>query len=89
MKWNGLAASMAYAATFWVQHLDSAKQNTAIQKALTEHGEVGTFLRTKLLEWLECLSLLDKLPRAVEAFKILTDIADVSKYIRFKGLLAD
>jgi hypothetical protein len=79
MKWNGLAASVAYAATFWVQHLDSAKQNTAIQKDLTEHGEVGTFLRTKLLEWLECLSLLDKLSRAVEAFKALTDMADVSK----------
>jgi hypothetical protein len=83
MEWNGLAASVAYGATFWVQHLDSAKQNTAIQKALTEHGEVGTFLHRKLLEWLECPSLLYELPRAVDAFKILTDVVDVSKHIRF------
>ena len=50
MKWNELAASVAYAVTFWAQHLDSAKQDTGIQKALTEHGEVGTFLRTKFLD---------------------------------------
>jgi hypothetical protein len=36
------------------------------------------FLRKKLLEWLECLSLLDELPRAIEAFKVLRDIAEVS-----------
>jgi hypothetical protein len=54
-----------------------------MQKVLTKHREVGTFLRTKLLEWLECLSLLDKLPRAIKAFKTLIDIADISKYIRF------
>ncbi|KAG4428234.1 hypothetical protein IFR05_016284, partial [Cadophora sp. M221] len=76
MKGNGLSASVAYAATFWVQHLHRAQKTTTIQKVLSEHGEVGTFLRTKLLEWLECLSLLDKLPHAVEAFKIITDIAD-------------
>ena len=89
MKWNGLAASVAYAATFWVQHLDDAKNTTTVQKALTAHGEVGIFLHTKLLEWLECLSLLDKLPRAVEAFKTLADNSDVSKYIGFKALLAN
>ena len=82
-------ASIAYTAIFWVQHLDSAKQNIVIQKALTEHREVSTFLCTKLLEWLECLSLLDKLLHTIEAFKILIDIVDISKYIRFKGLLAN
>lgn len=79
MKRNELVASVDYAATFWVQHLEGAKQRTLIQNALAEQGEVGTFLRTKLLEWLECLSLLDKLPRALEALKILTDATDVSR----------
>jgi hypothetical protein len=89
MKRNKLVASMDYAATFWVQHLESAKGTTLIQNAFTEKGEVGIFLRTKLLEWLECLSLLDKLPRAIETLKTLTDIADVSKAIRFYNLFAN
>jgi hypothetical protein len=87
MKWNRLAASVAYAATFWVQHLDGAKQTTTIQEALTEEGVVGIFLRTKLLEWFECLSLLDMLPRAIEALKILTDIADVSNIHLISGII--
>jgi hypothetical protein len=83
-KSNTLAASMDYAATFWVQHLKGAEQTTFIPKALTEQRKVGTFLRTKLLEWFECLSLLDKLPRAIESLKALTDIAEVSTiYIWF------
>jgi hypothetical protein len=78
MKRNPLVASVDYAATFWVQHLNSAKQTMLIQNALTEQGELGTFLRTKLLEWLECLSLLDKLPRAIEELRTLADAVDVS-----------
>jgi len=72
---DSLVTSMDYAATFWVQHLSSAKHTTEIQAALIEQIEL--FFRTKLLEWLECLSLLDKLSRAVEALRILTDITDV------------
>lgn len=73
-----------------MQHLDGAQQTLLIQNALAEQGQVGTFLRTKLLEWLECLSLLDKLPRAIRILKTLTDIADVSKiYIQFSRLLAN
>ena len=89
-KRNTLVASVDYAATFWVQHLEGARRTTLIQDALAEQGEVATFLHTKLLEWLECLSLLDKLPRAVEALKILTDAADVSNiYVRFPGSLSN
>jgi hypothetical protein len=80
MERNELVASVEYAASFWVQHLEDAKLTTLIQNALAEQGEVGTFLRTKFLMWLECLSLLEKLPRAMEALKILADAADVSKY---------
>ena len=78
MKRNALVVSVDYAATFWVQHLDCVKRTTLIENALSEQGEVGTFLHTKLLEWLECLSLLDKLPHAIEALKTLTDVPHVS-----------
>jgi hypothetical protein len=78
MERNTLVSSVDYAATLWAQHLDSAQQTSLIQNALVEQGVVGIFLCTKLLEWIECLSLLDKLSRAIEALKILIDIADVS-----------
>jgi hypothetical protein len=81
LKRTPLVASVDYAATFWVQHLECVKRTTLVQNALAKQGEVGTFLQTKLLEWLECLSLLDKLPRAIEALRILTEAADVSKHI--------
>ncbi|KFY03079.1 hypothetical protein V490_00302 [Pseudogymnoascus sp. VKM F-3557] len=74
MKMNALVVSVDYAVTFWVQHLECVKRTTLIQNALAEQGEVGTFLRTKLLEWLECLSLLDRLLRAIETLSTLTDI---------------
>lgn len=79
-KMNTKLASMDYAATFWVQHLNVAKHTILIQNALAEQGKVEIFLHKKLLEWLECLSLLDELPRAIKGFKILREIAEVSLY---------
>ncbi|KFY28683.1 hypothetical protein V491_00343 [Pseudogymnoascus sp. VKM F-3775] len=76
MKRNALIVSVDYAANFWAQHLECVKRTTLIQSALAKQGEVDTFLRTKLLEWLECLSLLDRLLRAIE---ILNTLADVIK----------
>jgi hypothetical protein len=89
VKRNRQVASVNYAATFWVQHLEGAKQTTLIQNALSEQGEVGTFLHTKLLEWLECLSLLDKLPQAIQALKTLKSVADVSSMHSISGLSSD
>ena len=71
-------ASIGYAATFWVQHLKLAEHIPRIRGTLCEPGEISQLLRTKLLEWLECLSLLDQLPGAVEMFQILLRIAEVS-----------
>lgn len=50
MKRNKLAASIDYAATFWVQNLEDAKQTMLIQNALAEQGEVVIFLRSKFLQ---------------------------------------
>jgi NACHT domain len=75
---NELLTSLAYAATFWFKHVDMAKDHPVVQDALAEDGKLGMFLRTRFLEWLECLSLLDQLPQAVEALKILSDILTVT-----------
>jgi hypothetical protein len=77
MKLNALAVSVDYAASFWVQHLDFVRQTTLVQNALAEQGEVGTFLRTRLLEWLEYLSLFDRLPSAIKVLSTLTDIVRI------------
>lgn len=72
-----ILSSLDYAATFWVQHLQNTKRSTILQSGLIEKG-VGVFLDTKLLEWLECVSLLDRLPWAMEALKTLVNILKVS-----------
>ncbi|KAJ5707127.1 G-protein beta WD- 40 repeats containing protein [Penicillium malachiteum] len=59
-----------YAASFWVQHLGNAGTTK-------EKDEVDTFLRTKFLEWLECLSWLDMLPQALEALQILARVEKI------------
>jgi hypothetical protein len=71
-------ASVGYAAAFWMQHLQDSEETQVIQYALTAQREVYTFLQTKALEWLECLSLLDELPRAVKWLQVLEDTFKVS-----------
>jgi hypothetical protein len=75
---NGLLARLDYAAAIWFRHVDVAQDDPAVQGALAEDGILGRFLRTRCLEWLECLSLLDQLPRAVEALKTLSNVMAVS-----------
>lgn len=67
-----------YAATFWAQHLADAMPNSLIADALEDQGKVVTFLRAKLLEWFECLSLLDQLPRGLQAMRSLAVTTNVS-----------
>ncbi|KAI9039276.1 uncharacterized protein KD926_009718 [Aspergillus affinis] len=64
---NGLLSRVDYAALFWVSHLKNTSNDT-------DKSQVSIFLHTKLLEWLECLSLLDRLPKAIDALKALEDI---------------
>lgn len=75
---RGPLDNVEYAATFWAQHLADAMPISLIADVLGDQGEVITFLRAKLLEWFECLSLLDQLPRAIEALRMLVDTTSVS-----------
>jgi hypothetical protein len=76
---NTLLASVDYAATFWVQHFDDI---ITIQGKRTEEGTVSGFLHKKLLEWLECLSLLGRLQRAIGALRTLANAMKVGiKYL--------
>ncbi|KAK5092347.1 hypothetical protein LTR70_003966 [Exophiala xenobiotica] len=68
-------ASLGYAAAFWAQHLDLAKDTSIVRDALADDGFVKNFLDAHILEWLECLSLLNQLPRAVDALKTLASLS--------------
>ncbi|KAK6521223.1 hypothetical protein TWF506_001448 [Arthrobotrys conoides] len=74
---NSLITTLDYPATFWAHHVDAAKRTTLIQNALSENGELNEFLRIKLLPWLECLSLLDRLWCAEEVFETLRNVLSV------------
>jgi hypothetical protein len=78
MARKGPLDKIDYAATFWAQHLADAMPNAVIADALGDQGKVVAFLRAKLLEWFECLSLLDQLPRGLQALRSLAVSNDVS-----------
>ncbi|CEO59708.1 hypothetical protein PMG11_04375 [Penicillium brasilianum] len=78
---SALLSRVDYAASFWVRHLSNTKQTILLQSWFSGNGAVNTFLHTKFLEWLECLCLLDKLPRAHEALKTLANIAKNSPLV--------
>ncbi|KAJ5797857.1 uncharacterized protein N7503_007153 [Penicillium pulvis] len=72
---TALLSRTKYAALFWPQHLESGKQSRIVQNALGERGLADEFLRTRLLEWLECLSLLDELQGALKGLQAIRDTA--------------
>ncbi|KAJ5698118.1 G-protein beta WD- 40 repeats containing protein [Penicillium macrosclerotiorum] len=67
-------SSLAYAAIFWVQHLQNVQAGDIARGTLIREGPVGMFLQTKMLEWLECLSLLDRLSGAIQSFQELLKV---------------
>ncbi|KAL4786484.1 WD40-repeat-containing domain protein [Aspergillus varians] len=68
--------TLDYAATLWADHLEAAKHITLPGSALDDRGEVMMFIRLKFPEWLECLSLLDRLPRATISLETLARAAE-------------
>ncbi|KAK6613460.1 hypothetical protein H4I95_01804 [Botrytis cinerea] len=87
MEQNELLRSLDYSATFWAQHLEGARWEIPMQSAPIEQRVIHTFLCSKFLEWLECLSLLDKLERAADALKILQNIADLEDNVSLSMLV--
>ncbi|CRG89233.1 WD-40 repeat-containing protein [Talaromyces islandicus] len=67
---NGILSRVDYATMFWVSHL----KNTSNDSGKSQASE---FLHKKLLEWLECLSLLDRLPKAIDMLRTLEEILKV------------
>lgn len=72
-------ASIRYSCVFWADHLAAGiAKSGELKRLLADDGEVFKFLREELLHWLECLSLLGKLPEGVQSIRRLLHIALVS-----------
>jgi hypothetical protein len=69
--------TLDYAATLWAGHLEAACQSDLVQDALSDHGQVLKFIKAKLLEWLECLSLLGRMPDTLKILRVLAALAEV------------
>ncbi|KAL3455860.1 hypothetical protein BJX64DRAFT_294641 [Aspergillus heterothallicus] len=64
---NGAISHVDYAARFWVSHLKNTSNDT-------DKSQIGVFLHDKVLECLECLSLLDRLPMAIDMLQALEEL---------------
>ena len=71
-----LLDTLEYAATFWAEHLCYAERGAPDGFTIVGEAAVDAFLSEKLLEWLECLSLLQRLTAALEALKRVKAITD-------------
>lgn len=71
-------ATLRYACLFWVDHLRDTDINssgkTVSQTSLQDEGLVHSFLKTKLLYWLEVFCLLGKLSEGIIAIKTLKSL---------------
>jgi hypothetical protein len=71
-----LLTTIDYAATLWAEHY-AASQNNVVQDSFGDHDTVIKFISDKLLEWLECLSLLGRLSHATKILRVLGALAKV------------
>jgi len=72
-------SQMDYAATFWVRHFSNVQTSGLGDSLYINNGPIQRFLCTYFLEWMECVSLLQKLSNAVDALKQLKALADTTE----------
>lgn len=71
-------APIRYSCVFWADHLTENGESTKCGGELADDGEVFRFLNKKILHWLESLSLLGKLPEAIQSIRKLLRAVQVS-----------
>jgi hypothetical protein len=81
---HGFSRGLGYAALFWMQHLveiAQSEQNGPGQSEVRQRcvKRVDALLRSKVLEWFECLSLLRHLGKGIEGLKEIVRLIGDSK----------
>ncbi|KAF2621070.1 Pfs, NACHT and WD domain protein [Macroventuria anomochaeta] len=66
---NSSLPQIAYACEYWVKHIWAGRQDC--KDLVADGGKVYSFFQKHLLHWLEAMSLLQKMPKAVLALQQL------------------
>ncbi|KAF2625648.1 WD40 repeat-like protein [Macroventuria anomochaeta] len=66
---NSSLPRIAYGCEYWVEHLQAGSRDDST--ILADNGKVHSFFRKHLLQWLEAMSLLQKIPEAISAMQKL------------------
>ncbi|KAL7920859.1 hypothetical protein ACQKWADRAFT_297571 [Trichoderma austrokoningii] len=83
-------APMRYSCLFWADHLcDVHSQSSALRNEVADDKEVWLFLENHILHWLECLSLLGRLPDSVRLIKKILQELQPGISPRLAGFLKD
>ncbi|KAL8963550.1 MAG: hypothetical protein Q9193_000208 [Seirophora villosa] len=70
-----LSPAIQYACRHWAEHARKGEM------AVNDHGIVHEFLKTHLLDWLKCMSLMGMITEAISSLLKIVDLTNVSEYI--------
>lgn len=90
-KRKDLLAEIGYACRFWMEHLIRSYESYGVGSGLPDATSLDQFFTSKLLHWLEAISILGNIPESVLLLQRLKRAVDVRKPMTFlvKALSAD
>ncbi|KAI1376723.1 WD40-repeat-containing domain protein [Hypoxylon crocopeplum] len=80
---------LQYACRYWVDHLLQIGETQRAQDALADDGSIHNFLRKRVLNWLEALSLIREVGSAVHMVSHLESLASTRESPELSKLLHD
>ncbi|KAL8989420.1 MAG: hypothetical protein Q9177_001692 [Variospora cf. flavescens] len=84
-----LPRHVQYACTYWLDHLTRVRPDSRVQLGLRDDGKVHVFLKKSFLHWLEAMSLLGKISRAVLMITQLTSMLDIGNNHSLRAMVED
>ncbi|KAL2872391.1 uncharacterized protein BJX67DRAFT_6113 [Aspergillus lucknowensis] len=84
-----LPLHMQYACRYWIEHLAHLDVSQRAQAGLEDHGCIHSFIRSKLLFWLEALSVMKLLPFAIPLINQLIVLANSTGSHSLSNFLKD
>ncbi|KAL8913505.1 MAG: hypothetical protein Q9171_001693 [Xanthocarpia ochracea] len=83
-----LPKHVRYACEYWVDHLVGTKSDTRAQYAC-DGGKVHSFLEKGFLHWLEAMSLLGKMSRAILMIAELARMPELGRHRSLRAIIED
>jgi Mlc titration factor MtfA (ptsG expression regulator) len=73
-----LPLHVQYACRHWIEHLAQLDASQRAQAGLEDNGRIHRFIQSKLLFWIEALSVMKQLPLSIALINRLLVLANVS-----------